>query len=72
MGILCSLNPNPRLANAHSMLTYGTRGATTRDTITPPPRRLRSTPCFGRTHTSGGESVARQCTLVRDSVDDKQ
>ena len=36
MGILYSLNPNPRLANAHSMLTYGTRGATTRDTITPP------------------------------------
>ena len=71
MGIIRGLNPNPRLANAHFTLTYGARGPPTRNTITPL-HQLRPTLCFERTHTPGDESVARQRTLVRNSVDDKQ
>ena len=70
MGIDCSLNPIPKFAGVHFILIHRTRGVPTRNSGTTI-RQLPSVPYFERTDTSGNESVARQRTLVRNSMNDK-
>ena len=70
MGINCSLDPIPKFSSVRLMLIHRTRGVPTRNSGTTI-RQLPSAPCFERTHTSRDESVARQSTLVRDSMNNK-
>ena len=71
MGIICSLNANPRLASVHSALNHRARGVLTRN-VTVAIRRLPTAPCIERAHMSRDETFARQRTLVGGSMNDKQ
>ena len=68
---LVTFGLNPKLAGAHPTLTHRTCGVPTRN-VTTTTRRLSSTLYFQRTNAPGDESVARQRTLIGDSVDNKQ
>ena len=70
-GVVCSFNPNLKLAGVRFTLIYRTRGVSTRNSTTPT-RQLPSAFRLERTETSGDKTFARQCALVCDSMNDKQ
>ena len=70
MEVDCSLSPNPKLARVFTVPIRRTRGVINREGGTNI-RQLLSVPSSERTEMSGDDSIARQRTLVGNSLDDE-